>query len=160
MMSLWALVAGSRGEKPMASRLVLRPVLQAVGELYPGVVEGMEQAAVRKADEDAVNRRRLLAPSSRGITDLLALLVGTAVRPVVVYPHPLQARAAIAAEILRIGHVPSLLSSVSFSTTAQRKRDQSLAPQRSERERMERLYRTCESESTIAQITGGSSGVE
>ncbi len=77
MMSLWALVAGSRGEKPMASRLVLRPVLQAVGELYPGVVEGMEQAAVRKADEAAVNRRRLLAPWSRGITDLLALLVGT-----------------------------------------------------------------------------------
>jgi hypothetical protein len=73
----------------------------------------------------------LLLPS-RGITGLFALLVGTDVRPVVTYPHHLQARAAGAAKVFRIGHVTSLRASVAFSPSVQSKRGQSLAQPRSE----------------------------
>ena len=107
MVSFRALVAGSRSENPTVSRLLLRPVMQAVGKLDPGVVERVEQAAVRKADEKAVSYFRLV-PWSRGITGLFALLVRTDVRPVVAYPHLFKARAAISAAVFRVRHMTSL----------------------------------------------------
>src|SRR5215813_7050571 len=52
--NLQALSAGGRCEDPMAAHLFLYPVLQAVREWVPGMVKGMEEASVGKADEDMV----------------------------------------------------------------------------------------------------------